>query len=409
MNRAVELIRALPREAAVSGAWAESTLVRRAERRGAPRSRHLRLLGSLLLSAAIVLAAGPPAEAGLEKPAAKLLARCLPLLLKAPKVVRDFLLSYGAGKGVDWLTKEIFPDPPSEDKPAREAVAKLRAALRQEIAARDKGDAEARAAVESLRSELRGQMGELVRAIAESARQEREVLEEQLALVRQQIEVLDRSLRAQQDEIAGLWREQEEMSGRLAALETRVARLENRADQLESRVGLLEDALLTECLDLRTAASFGGGGYRVKGTADTVKRSSETSDEAEVSLWLLLDTCKADLTERGLLVQVSLLTRGLSQDLALWATFKDISPDGWRNGQRNYLSRLELPLDRPAYELDGQVREFFIPYETIPFPSSTDKIAIALVLTHDGGPIYSLPDQVFSCQFGRRTQCRWQR
>jgi hypothetical protein len=73
------------------------------------------------------------------------------------------------------------------------------------------------------------------------------------------------------------------------------------------------------------------------------------------------------------------------------------------------LSRQEIPLARPAYRVDGQVIEIFFPYDEIPDLSPTDRIALALVLTHDGEVLYTLPDRVISCVFGQRINCRWGR
>ena len=61
------------------------------------------------------------------------------------------------------------------------------------------------------------------------------------------------------------------------------------------------------------------------------------------------------------------------------------------------LSRQEIPLERPGYRVDGQVAELFFPYGEIPDFSSPDRIALALVLTHDGEVLYTLPDRVISC------------
>ena len=76
-------------------------------------------------------------------------------------------------------------------------------------------------------------------------------------------------------------------------------------------------------------------------------------------------------------------------------------------GRISVLSRQEIPLARPVYRVDGQVVELFFPYDDIPNLSSPDRIALALVLTHDGDVLYTLPSRVMSCVFGQRVNCRW--
>ena len=71
--------------------------------------------------------------------------------------------------------------------------------------------------------------------------------------------------------------------------------------------------------------------------------------------------------------------------------------------------RLEFPLSRPLYRLDAQVKEFFVPDPNVPYLEPPGPIAIAMVVTYDGQPIYALTDRVISCVFGQRTNCRWGR
>jgi len=99
----------------------------------------------------------------------------------------------------------------------------------------------------------------------------------------------------------------------------------------------------------------------------------------------------------------------LEGDLTLYATFQNIDRQGPNPGYLTHLARYEYPLSRPGYRLDGQVAEIFIPYDEIPFPARSDRIALALVLLHDGRAIYSLPSQPVSCVFAQRTNCRWGR
>lgn len=194
------------------------------------------------------------------------------------------------------------------------------------------------------------------------------------------------------------------VESRVGRVESRVGRVESRVDEVEIRVSQLEDALIRECLDLRTSQVLGVDEFRVKESPGGWISDHFEDDNLTLDARLLLNSCSADLTRRGLLLQLSLVTRGLDEDLSLYANFKGISSNGGTGGP---LTRQEIPLARPEYEVDGQVIEIFFPYDEIPGLSPNDRTALALVLTHDGEVLYSLPDRPISCVFGQRINCRW--
>lgn len=257
--------------------------------------------------------------------------------------------------------------------------------------------------------DLEGQIPPLVEAIPNASGAERAVLEEQLSLVRDQLAVLEKISRGQAAEIAQLQADQDRLSSRIGRLETRVAELEGRVDDLDARVSLLEEAIQSECLDLRSAPSVGPEGFRVKGTPASILDDQLADPRLSLSIRLSLDSCTAQLTQRGLLIQLSMITRGLDQEMSLYATFKHLGTRGFGRTTMNHMARLEYPLSRPAHRVDGQVTEIFIPYAEMPFPEWSDRFALALVVTHDGGPLYVLSDRVVSCVFGQRVNCRWDR
>ena len=169
----------------------------------------------------------------------------------------------------------------------------------------------------------------------------------------------------------------------------------------------VEDALIGDCLDLRHAAVLGADGYRVKQSPGGWVADRFDSDPLTLDVRLLLNSCSADLTRRGLVIQLSMVTRDLARDLTLYATWKGVGEGGYTLGPPLLLDRHEIPLGRPGYRVDGQVVELFFPYDEIPGLDYVDRIALALVLTHDGTVLYTLPDRVMTCGFGQRVQCRW--
>src|SRR6185295_13942007 len=195
---------------------------------------------------------------------------------------------------------------------------------------------------------------------------------------------------------------QKSLLDRVKRVTARVAKLEGRVDDIEARVGQLEEALISQCLDRRRAPLFGEDGFRVSDKAGSRIDDSSESDSASLAVHLFLNSCTHDLTQRGLLIQLTAVTRGLEGDMNLYATFKDAASAGYEG-----YTRLEFPLSRPSYRLDGQVREMFIPYSEIPFPSGSGRLALALVVTHDGEIIYRLADRVLSCVFAQQVNCRW--
>ena len=267
-------------------------------------------------------------------------------------------------------------------------------------------------AAQVLRQEGTQEVRRTVQEMSAAFGPRRAVLQEKLEVDREQLALLTRLIDSKGKAIQAIQADQKRLLERARSLETRMGKLERKVGEidahvaeLDARVRRLEDALIHECLDLKNAPIFGADEYRVKESRGGWADDHFESDELTLDARLLLDSCTGDLTRRGLLLQLSLVTRGLTEDLRLYATWKGIESGG-RGGN---LSRQEIPLDRPAYDIDGQVVELFFPYDEIPDFSYPDKLALALVLTHDGEVLYSLPDRVISCVFGQRVNCRWGR
>ncbi|HMB54549.1 MAG TPA: hypothetical protein VKU40_14630 [Thermoanaerobaculia bacterium] len=252
-----------------------------------------------------------------------------------------------------------------------------------------------------LKAELEAEMARQIGRVEAAVGSERALREQEMRLLRDQLAAVDRALRG---EIEDLREEQARLDARTTDLERRMAAVEGRVDDLEARMAQVEEALIAQCLDLRWAPLFGADGYRVQESGRTHLVDDFESGVVTLALDAHLDACTPELTERGLLLQLSLLTRDLERDLTLYATFKGAGAQGVSN-----LVRLEYPLSRPGYRLDGQVAEIFIPYAEIPFPSRSERLALALVLLHEGSVIYTLPDQPISCTVAQRTKCRWGR
>ena len=270
---------------------------------------------------------------------------------------------------------------------------------------------------QDLSQQLKKEIPRLVALISAATGPERAALQESLEIHREQLAVLSRLMDAQGKRIAEIQADQERLlrridnlESRMAALERHVDRLDRRVDELDTRLRQVEDALIGECLDLRYAELLGVDEYRIKETPGGWSTDRFESDELSLDLRLLLNSCSADLTLRGLVIQLALVTYDLDRDLTLYATWKGVGGvNGYTIGPPRILARQELPLARPGYRLDGQVVELFFPYSEIPGFGSTDRLALALVLTHDGTVVYTLPDRVISCAFGQRIQCRWGR
>lgn len=270
---------------------------------------------------------------------------------------------------------------------------------------------------EDFNQQLDKEIPRLVALVAKATGPERAALQENLEIHREQLALLSRLTNSQGKRIAEIQADQERLlrridslESRMSALEQRVDRLDSRVDEMDTRLRQVEDALISECLDLRYAELLGMDGYHVKETPGGWGTDRFESDELSLDLRLLLNSCSADLTLRGLVIQLALVTRDLDRDLTLYATWKGVgSVDGYTLGPPQLLDRQEFPLSRPAYRVDGQVVELFFPYSDIPGFGSTERLALALVLTHDGTVVYTLPDRVISCFFGQRIQCRWGR
>lgn len=286
------------------------------------------------------------------------------LALSAGLWIRDQAISYAAGKAFDWALGKLHTQK-----------------LEQEIPL-------------------------LISQISTATGPRRVLLQENLDLDREQLALLKRLTASQGKKIAEIQADQDRLLRRIEGLAVRMRQLEGRVGDLEGRVSQLEDAFIRQCLDLRTAEALGADGFLVKESANGWGSDHFEDENLTLDLRLLLNSCTGDLTQRGLLLQLSLVTRDLGNDLSLYANWKGISAYG---DTPRLLSRQEIRLARPAYRVDGQVLEIFFPYDEIPGLSATEKVAVALVLTHDGEVLYSLPDRVVSCVFGQRVNCRWGR
>lgn len=147
----------------------------------------------------------------------------------------------------------------------------------------------------------------------------------------------------------------------------------------------------------------------MRDTSQSVLTDFSRSERASVSTRVLLNVCTSDLTLRGILIQIAAITYEAGNDTSLYVTFKHLRTDGFDTVHMNQLGRYEYPLSRPLFPVDGQVQEIFIPYAEIPFPSRSERIAIAFVVTLGGRVVYSVPDRVMSCIFAHRINCRWGR
>ena len=260
---------------------------------------------------------------------------------------------------------------------------------------------------QTFRQQLEDEIPWLVKRISEATGAEREALEEKLGLVREELALVSRVVDRQEVNLAEIRGEQERLLQRIDDLEARMANLEGQVYDLRARVDQLEEALISECLDLRFARTLGAEGFRIGTAASSLLVDDFADRSLSLSTRLYLNSCSGDLTQRGLLIQLSMVTRGLNRDMSAFVTFKRLSTDRFSAADPSNRSRLEFPMSRPGYSSDGQVREIFIPYAEIPFLSATERVALAMVVTHDGGPMYVLSDQVISCVFGQRINCRW--
>ena len=303
----------------------------------------------------------------------------MPRLLEAAKTVGSVLGAYITGKFLDVVTGLDF-----------------RVQLDQQI------------------RELEGQVSVMVNSVAKTAGEERKLLEEQLDAVHEQLELMQRVAEATRADVALLRSQQERLKSRFERLSSRVDQLEGRVGTLEDemaqvyeRLARLEAAQIRDCVDHLDSRAVGTEGYRVFESGNRLLVDQGLGPGVSLSLRIHLDACTGTLTERGMLIQLAFLTRGLRDELALHSTYKHLGTGSYDSVYMNQLQRQEYFLGRPDYELDGQVREIFVPYAEMPFPSYGDRMALALVFTHDGQPLYSLADRVIHCNFGQRVTCRF--
>ena len=355
----------------------------------ARRSLHVVLIITLLLSAALPL----PAEA-----------QAGTLLKEAGKWCLGQFASYGFGKVLDFATGQTLHQQLEKEIPG--LVAQIAATIGP------------RRIVFQENLEIHQQQIAMLTQVAQLQQltqitdSQGEKLKQLTQTTGSQGERLAQITASQQEKLVELKADQEHLLTRIDNLEARMTKLERRVDEIDSyvsdlndRVSRLEDAMIHECLDLRRADVLGKDAFRIKESPGAWSAEHSESDSLALDMRLLLNSCTGDLTQRGLLIQLSLVTRNLDKDMSLYATFTGVQS----GGRMGVLSRQEIPLARPGYRVDGQVVELFFPYGEILHPSSPDRIALALVLTHDGDVLYSLPSRVMSCVFGQRINCRWER
>jgi hypothetical protein len=317
----------------------------------------VRALLFLMLAAAMVVPSPSSDALGIPRP----------LVRKATEVlgkVGKFLAGYTVAKGIDYVTGRL------------------------------------------LKQEVEEQVLALIVPIRNAAGPERAALEETLAILQQQHRILIRVLQDQGADIAAIRADQERLARRLDDLSGRLGRMEQQLTELDARVRRIEEALISECIDRRYAPALGLEAFRIDESAASLLVDEKTSDALDIRVDLHLNACSAELTHRGLLIQVSLATRDLAENLTLYATFKDVSALVGGRGMAASQS-LEFPLGAPRYVVDSQTLEIFLPYAEVPHLSPTDRLAIALVLTHGGNTEYVLTDKVLTCIFGQRINCRW--
>jgi hypothetical protein len=257
-------------------------------------------------------------------------------------------------------------------------------------------------------NEIQGQFPALTEAIAQSSGELRLSLLELQATTRTQVQTLEKLLEGQALDLQKLALEQDELVSHVDRLSARLDELETRVDDLADRVAALEDALIADCKDRRVADVIGEESFRVRPTMDTEIEQQQQEDNLTVRVRVLLDTCTADLTERGVLVQISALTRGLSHELEAYLTLNRVGGGTAEEMIRPAL-RERHRIGRPAARLDGLVREIFVPYDALPLDRSSNQMGLAITVFHDGELIASVPTRVLECRFGSPTRCSWQR
>jgi cell division septum initiation protein DivIVA len=261
---------------------------------------------------------------------------------------------------------------------------------------------------QDFKQQLEQEIPNLIQRIEQTTGPQRRLLEGQLAEVRGQVDVLDQLLDANRRDIARIKAEQERILDRVEALEQRMREAETRIDEIDSRLQAVEQALLRDCLDLRSAEFVGQDDYRHKATAANLLETAATEDEpVRISARLRLDTCTGDLTVRGLLVELTIVTRGRTREMDSYLTLHRVGGSDLARDMTTPLARWETRFERSRYEHDVQVREFFVPYSDFPFPGNSNRLALALTLFDDGSLIFSLPSRPLQCSFGSPIRCRW--
>jgi hypothetical protein len=262
--------------------------------------------------------------------------------LKHVKTARDWcwgvLTGYGVDKAIDWIIVRATGDKTAPQGETGPDAAKAKGA----------GQRIDRATGEGFRQQLEKEIPRLVAEISVATGPERAALQESLEVHRGQLAVLTRLLSAQGEDIAAIRADQErlrrridDLESRVAALEGRVDRLDDRMDEFDTRLRQVEDALIRDCLDLRHAPVLGLDGYRIQETPGGWSSDRFDSSQLTLDLRLLLNSCSADLTRRGLVIQLAMVTRDLAGPLTLYVNWKGIGSQGY-SGPR-LLDRQEIP------------------------------------------------------------------
>jgi hypothetical protein len=235
---------------------------------------------------------------------------------------------------------------------------------------------------------------------------DRDVLEETVEVLRREIDLVREVRRSDRQQLGTLRREQQRLLSRLddmaeslAAIEQRLGTIEDRLSSMEDQLSDLERDRIRACLDLVDADRLGLDGYPVSDRPGDLRQGEGQTVGVDAWADLYLDACSPDLVQRGLLIQSALIARDVEGELSLWVTVS--SPESGAS------QRFEYFLGTPLAPVDGQVREFFLPYDQFPVSPTAGRTAIAVVLTLGGQVVYQLPPRAFSCSPSVPIDCAW--
>lgn len=279
------------------------------------------------------------------------------------------------------------------------------------------GEAIAGAIDETSRSSRRGELdrmeeeldrgiGQVVREMERHGGDDRERLERALDFLRSEIALVRQAREAQAEQLREIERRQWTLLARIDDLErdlsdikVRLGSIEDQLSSVEDRLSDLERDRIRDCLDLVEARRLGIDGYPVSERHEDLREGEGQVVGVDAWARLYLDSCSPDLVQRGILIQSSLVTRNVGEDLSMWVTVSSPSSGASR--------RFEYFLGTPLAPVDGQVREFFLPYDDLPVSPTAGRTAVAVVLTLGGKVVYQLPPRAFTCSPGARIDCAW--